>query len=423
MRNCPTFVLFFLDRQFLFYLYSPHQKTGCRNSEEGEMKERISSCVKNLGLSVIREMGLRAAKYENVIGLEIGEPDFDTPATICKAAAEEALSGRTHYTPSQGDPELIDELSHYVKRHQGIDLKPAQIIITHGGQGALVAALRTLLDEGDQVIMPEPYFPSYLAHVTYMGGEVVRIPTRFEDGFILRPEAIERAITPRSKVLLLNSPNNPTGAVIPGATLDEIARLAVDHNLLVVSDEVYDRFFNDTATTEIYTRPGMAERTVVVNSFSKSFAMTGWRVGYTYGPPWIMEEAVKAVSYYTVCASSVGQRAAVIALRTKPDEFVAMAEEYKKRSEFVYKRLSEMAGIRVNQPRGAFYVFPDISEVASDGKQFALELLDKERVVVVPGSAFGSSGESCVRLACTVDMDRLGEALDKIERFTRDMKR
>lgn len=387
------------------------------------MKERISSCVKSLGLSVIREMGLRAAKYESVIGLEIGEPDFDTPKVICQAAAEEALSGRTHYTPSQGDPELIDELRHYVKRHQGIDLEPAQMIITHGGQGALVAVLRTLLNEGDQVLLPEPYFPSYLAHVTYMGGEVVQIPTRFEDGFILRPEPIERAITPRSKVLLINSPNNPTGAVIPGEFLDQIARMAVEHNLLVISDEVYDRLVFYEPHESIYSRPGMAERTVVVNSFSKSFAMTGWRVGYTYGPLWIMEEAVKAVSYYTVCASSVGQRAAIIALKTKPDVFVAMAEEYRKRSEFVYQRLSKMAGIRVHRPRGAFYVFPNISEVTSDGKQFALELLDTERVVVVPGSAFGQSGENCVRLACTVGMDKLAEAMDKIERFTSDLKR
>lgn len=381
------------------------------------MKEKISECVKGLGLSAIREMALRAAQYERVIGLEIGEPDFHTPVDICKVAAENALAGKTHYTPSQGDPELIEEIRLYIKKQQDIDLEPAQIIITHGGQGAMVAALRTLVNEGEQVLVPEPYFPSYIAHVMYMGGEVVYIPTSFEDGFVLRPEAIEQAITPRTKVLLLNSPNNPTGAIIPSEVMDEIARLSIKHDLVVVSDEVYDRMIYVGHHESIYTRPGMAERTVVINSFSKFFAMTGWRIGYTYGPSWIMEETVKAVSYYTICANSVGQRAAIAALKADPSVFEDMVSEYKKRSEFVYQRLLKMPGIEVHKPRGTFYIFPSIAEASSDGRQFALDLLDSEQVVVVPGSAFGQSGEECIRIACTVGVDTLEEAMDKMEHF------
>ena len=381
------------------------------------MKEKISECVKGIGLSAIREMALRAAQYERVIGLEIGEPDFDTPLDICKFAAENALAGKTHYTPSQGDPELIEEIRLHIKKLQDIDLEPAQIIITHGGQGGMVASLRTLVNEGEKVLVPEPYFPSYLAHIMYMGGEVVYLPTSFEDGFVLKPEAIEQAITPRTKVLLLNSPNNPTGAIIPSEVMDEIANFCIKHDLVVISDEVYDRMIYEGHHESIYTRPGMAERTVVINSFSKFFAMTGWRIGYMYGPSWIMEEAVKAVSYYTICANSVGQRAAIAALKADPSVFEDMVAEYKKRSEFVYQRLLEMPGIEVYKPRGTFYIFPSIAEVASDGRQFALDLLDCEQVVVVPGSAFGPSGEKCFRIACTVGMDMLKEAMDKLEHF------
>ena len=386
------------------------------------MKDKIAACVKNLGLSVIREMGLRAAKYEEKIGLEIGEPDFDTPESICQAAAEAALGGRTHYTSSQGDPELIEAVRRYVKEQQGIDLEQGQVVITHGGQGGLVAALRTLVDNGDQVLMPEPRFPSYAAHVLYMGGEIVDVPTTFDEGFVLRPEAIERAVGPRSKVILLNSPNNPTGAIIPRETLDLIASLAVEHDLLVVSDEVYDRMIYQGGHESIYTRPGMAERTVVVNSFSKSFAMTGWRVGFSYGPQWIMEEMIKAVSYYTVCASSIGQRASLAALGADQSVFQAMTEEYGKRTELVYQRLSQIPGIEVHQPKGTFYIFPRVSQLMANGQEFAFKLLEKEQVVTVPGSAFGPSGRECIRLACTVGLEEISRAMDKIERFARGLK-
>jgi aspartate/methionine/tyrosine aminotransferase len=368
-------------------------------------------------------MGLRAAKYKGVIGLEIGEPDFNTAQSVCEFAGQAALAGRTHYTPTQGDPELIEAIRLYVRQQRQVELESAQIVITHGGQGGLVAAMRTLVDIGDQVLVPEPHFPEYVVHANYMGGEVVYIRTSFEDGFVLRPEAVEAAVTPRSKILVLNSPNNPTGAVIPGGTLDKIAQLCIKNDLLVISDEVYDRLVFDGPHESIYTRPGMSDRTVVVNSFSKGFAMTGWRIGYAYGPMWIMEELVKAASYFTVCASSVGQRAAIAALHTDPNIFKAMADEFKKRSDFVYHRLVQMPGIQVNPPGGAFYLFPRVSDLSPDGRTFALELVDKEQVVTVPGYTFGPSGEQCVRLACTVGMDKLSTAMDRIERFIHGLKR
>jgi len=383
------------------------------------MKDKIAKCVSSIQLSLIREMGLRAAAYDNVISLGIGEPDFDTPAEICQAALADALAGYTHYTPSQGDTELLEELSGFLNHSRGLEVPPSQIVITQGGMGGLSSSLRTLLEGDDELLLPEPHFPAHRANSAYVGGKIVYLPTSFEDGFVLRPETVEQALTPRSKVLLINSPNNPTGCVIPGQVLDELARLAVERDLVVISDEVYDRLVFKGRHESIYTRPGMDQRTVVINSFSKTFAMTGWRLGYAYGPAWLMKEMVKVVTNTTSCASSVSQRAALAALRADQNRFDDMAAEFKARCELAYERLKAMPGLQVNPPLGSFYIFPSIAELTADSQSFALDLLDQEQVVTVPGSAFGPSGEGCLRLACTVDQERLTEALDRIERFVR----
>lgn len=383
------------------------------------MKEKIAASVRNIASSVIREMSLRAAKYPDVLSLGIGEPDFHTPEAICNAALQDAAAGATHYTPSRGDDELVSALRAHLFRERGLELDPSRILVTHGGMGGLVAVLRALLEPGDEVIVPEPFFPSYRAQIGLVNGTTALVPTDFEDGFVLSAERVAAAITPKSKVLLINSPNNPTGSVIPGTVLDELARLAVERDLVVISDEVYDHLVYEGRHESIFTRPGMAERTVVINSFSKTFAMTGWRIGFSFGPAWLIDEMLKVAMFYTSCPSSVGQRAALAALHTDPAVFAAMEREFEARCRLAWQRLQAMPAIRVHPASGAFYLFPSVADVTANDTAFAMDLLDEEQVVVVPGSAFGPSGVGCVRISCTIDTAALSEAMDRIERFIR----
>ncbi len=381
------------------------------------MPERLSRVVRRVPPSKIREMFAAAQGYEGVISLGIGEPDFTTPEPVIQAALEDAKAGHTHYTDSRGDPELRRALAAYLAPRYG-ELEPEQVLVTMGGMGALNAFFRAVLDPGDQVIVPEPHFPAYRAMIEFAGGEMVHAATSFEQGFILQPEAVEAVLGPRSKVLLLNSPNNPTGAMIPGRVLDDLARLAREHDLLVISDEVYDRIvFGEQEHQSIYTRPGMAERTCVVGSFSKAFAMTGWRLGWIFGPPELVEGMLKVVTFYTSCASSVSQRAALAALAQPPRLFDEMTEAFRRRRDLALEMLGGMEGVRVHTPPGSFYLFPDIQALGRDPEVLARGLLEQEQVVVIPGGAFGPSGRGCIRLACTVDSARLEQALGRMQRF------
>jgi aminotransferase len=382
------------------------------------MKSKISTAVSQIPLSGIREMWQRAAQYDSYISLGIGEPDFNTPKEICNQALQDAIQGATHYTQSQGDAELLKAIQMYLHERLGEDLSTRQIVVTTGGVGGLTSFFRTVLNPGDEVLIPDPYFPPYRHHIEWVGGKAVHVQTRFENGFVSTPQALEATITPQTKVLLLNSPNNPTGAVISAETLDDIARIAVEKDLLVLSDEVYERLLFDGQTHEsIRTRPGMRERTVVVHSFSKSFAMTGWRIGYAFGPEWLIESMTKVVSSTTSCAPSVSQRAALAALRLDPEIINAMVEEFQRRRDHAYEVLHKLPGVKVHNPQGTFYIFPDISQITQDSRQFALDLLDKEQVVVVPGESFGPSGKGCVRIALTVNLKVLKEAFNRIQRF------
>jgi aminotransferase len=374
--------------------------------------------VSQIPVSGIREMWKRAAEFDNVISLGIGEPDFSTPKEICDQALRDAIGGATHYTQSQGDPELIKAIQQYLHNRLGEDFSTSQIVVTTGGIGGLSSFFRTVLDPGDEVLLPEPYFPPYRHLIEWVGAKAVHVQTSFENGFTPTPEALEAAITPSSKVLLLNSPNNPTGAVIPAETLHNIARIALERDLLVLSDEVYDRLLFDGAAHEsIRTRSGMRERTVVVHSLSKSFAMTGWRIGYAFGPEWIIESMIKVVSSCTSCAPSVSQRAAIAALRLDETIINTMVAEFRARRNQAYEALKDLSGVRVHKPAGTFYIFPDISLITNNSSQFALDLLKEEQVVVVPGETFGPSGKGCVRLALTVNRERLSMAMERIRRF------
>jgi len=382
------------------------------------MESKIATAVSQIPLSGIREMWQRAAEYESYISLGIGEPDFNTPEQISNQALQDALQGATHYTQSQGDPELLKAIQMYLHERLGEVFSTGQIVVTTGGVGGLTSFFRTVLNPGEEVLIPEPYFPPYRHHIEWVGGKAVPVQTRFENGFVPTPEALEAAITPQSKALLLNSPNNPTGAVIPGEILDNLARVVQERDLLVLSDEVYERLLFDGRIHEsIRTRPGMKERTVVVHSFSKSFAMTGWRIGYAFGPEWLITPMIKVVSSTTSCAPSVSQRAGLAALQLDAEVIDGMVEEFRVRRDQTYEALKELPDVRVHKPGGTFYIFPDISRITQDSRQFALDLLKEEQVVVIPGEAFGPAGKGCLRIAFTVNQEILKEALERIQRF------
>lgn len=382
----------------------------------------VARAVRELMPSKIREMGLRASGLEGVISLGIGEPDFPTPEDVCRRALEDALGGATHYAPSQGDPQLLRELRAYLEARYRVPLQEENLLITSGGMGALTGFFRTVLDPGDEVLVPEPHFPEYRAHIELAGGKMVHVPTCLEESYVPQAAELEKALTPRSKVLLLNSPNNPTGSVIPGHVLDQLAVVAREADLLVVCDEVYDRLVFDGCTHEsMATRPGMRERTVVIGSFSKAFAMTGWRLGYAFGPVELIKEMTKVVTYYTSCASSVSQRAGLAALRQAQGQVGAMVAEFQRRRDMVYEALLSIPGVRVCKPQGAFYIFPNLESITQDTEEFAIRLLEQERVVVVPGAPFGPSGQGCVRLAFTVGMSKLQEAMQRFVRFAKSI--
>ena len=377
----------------------------------------ISKNIESLRYSVIREMSQIAAQYDDVITLGIGEPDFDTPAPIIEKALEDARKGHTHYTHSQGDPELIKKLSVSLSKDLGKPVPPERIVITHGAMNGLANAFRTLMDPGDEIILIEPHFPDYLAHITLAHAVPRYVPSGFDKGFLPDPADIEAAVTPKTRIILINSPNNPTGTVAPQSLLEDIAAIARAHDLYVVSDEVYDRISFKGRAASIYNCPGMEDHALVINSFSKTYAMTGWRVGFAYGPQPVIDQMIKVGNYAMACAASVSQRAAIAALDT-PDEVIKeMSDTFERRVELVCSRLEAMPGVRVCRPRGSFYVFADISSITNQSRQFALDLIEEEKVVVVPGYPFGLSCEGCIRIACTINQEKLNEAMDRMERF------
>jgi aminotransferase len=386
------------------------------------MNTNLCSWVTSQRFSVIRDMVARASAYDNVISLSIGEPDFDTPAFVCEAAMKDTLKGFTHYAASNGDPDLRAALLNHIRNKTGLPYEGKHLLITTGAMHGLLAVMRTLLSEGDEVLCPAPCFSDYQGHCGLFGGKLVPVPTSFEQGFEPTLHDMEACLTPKSRVLLINSPCNPSGVVFSAHTLDMLADFARTHDLAVISDEVYDSLVFGKKAESIVTRPGMAERTVVLNSFSKAFAMTGWRVGYAYGPEWIMKEMIKVLSYSVASTNTAGQRAALYALTGPQDEFLAFREAYRRRTALAAQRLNAMPGVRCLEPSGTFYLFPQIEAAKNDSFAFALDLLDKEHIVVVPGFPFGpeSTVKGCIRIACTVDEGKLSEAMDRLERYLQE---
>ena len=379
----------------------------------------LSQRVRDVPPSGIRRFFDILATMDDVISLGVGEPDFDTPPDIVEAGVASLLRGRTHYTSNYGTIELRRALAAHLDGRYGVQYDPAtEILVTVGASEAVDLALRATCDPGDEVIVHEPSYVAYVPAIAFAGGSAVRVATRFEDDFALDPAAVEAAITPRTKALFLGYPCNPTGAVLPDAVQDELAAIAVRHDLLVYSDEIYDRLaYGSYHHRALSGLPGMRERTILIGGFSKAYAMTGWRVGYLCAPAAILEGIVKVHQYGIMSAPTIAQDAALEALLHGESDVQRMVAEYDRRRRLLVAGLNAI-GLPTFEPRGAFYAFPEVTTTTGlTSDQFTERLLLEERVAVVPGSAFGASGEGHVRMCYATAYDQLEEALRRIGRF------
>jgi aminotransferase len=358
------------------------------------------------------------ATMDDVISLGVGEPDFDTPAQVVEAGVRSLRAGRTHYTSNYGTIELRRALAAHLERRYGVSYDPArELLITVGASEAVDLALRATCDPGDEIVLHEPSYVAYPPAVTFAGGVVRFVSTRLEDDFALDPAAVEAAITPRTKALFLGYPCNPTGAVLPDDVQDELARIAVRHDLLVYSDEIYDRLAYGTYRHRAMSAlAGMRDRTILMGGFSKAYAMTGWRVGYLAAPAAILEGIVKVHQYGIMSAPTTAQDAALVALTSAEEDVERMLAEYDHRRRLLVDGLNRL-GLTTFEPRGAFYAFPLIASTGLDSDGFARGLLEEERVAVVPGNAFGPSGEGHVRACYATSFEGLEEALVRMGRF------
>ena len=388
------------------------------------LKNHIAHHVRDLPKSGIREFFDIVAQEKEVISLGVGEPDFDTPWHIREAAIYSLEHGRTHYTSNLGLPELRTSICKYVHKHFGVAYDPrTEVIITVGVSEAIDLALRAMINPGDEVLYHEPCYVSYAPSVTMAHGLAVAIPTRAEENFRLTAEALAEKITPRSKVLMLNFPCNPTGATQSRAELEKIARLCIDHDLIVLTDEIYSELTYDGAEhVSIASLPGMRDRCVFLHGFSKAFAMTGFRIGYACAPAALTDAMMKIHQYAILCANTMAQDAAIEALENGARAVEAMRREYETRRNYIVAAFNEL-GLECFKPVGAFYIFPKIAGTGLTSREFSLGLLEKKKVACVPGPAFGASGEGFVRCCYATSLDQIKTAMERIAEFLGEVKR
>lgn len=377
----------------------------------------VNQTVQAMPPSGIRRFFDLVAEMTGVVSLGVGEPDFVTPWHIREACVYSLEKGYTMYTSNWGLLELRQAVSDDLRGDFGVEYNPRdQILITVGVSEALDLVMRAVLEPGDEVIIAEPCYVSYQPCAIMAGGVPVVVPTRVEDGFKLKAAEIEKRLTPKSKVLLLCYPNNPTGAILDRETAEEIARLAQKHNLLVISDEIYGHLTYDGQHVCMAALPGMFDRTITLNGFSKAYAMTGWRLGYAAGPPEIIAAMTKIHQYTMLCAPITAQKAAVEALRNGQKHRQKMVDQYDQRRRLIVDGLNRI-GLTCREPKGAFYAFPSIASTKMASEEFCERLLKEEKVAVVPGTAFGPSGEGFIRCSYASSIDNIKEALQRMEHF------
>ncbi|MFC1771223.1 aminotransferase class I/II-fold pyridoxal phosphate-dependent enzyme [Candidatus Margulisiibacteriota bacterium] len=379
------------------------------------MRNDFSKILETIPPSGIRRFFDLVLGGKDIISLGVGEPDFSTPWAITSEAISALEKGYTSYTSNKGMEECREQVTEYLQRVFNCSYKPDDVVLTNGVSEGVDIVLRTLLNPGDEVLLPEPCYVCYDPLIRLAGGKVISIDTS-KSGFILSPEDVEKNITAKTKVLLICSPNNPTGMVIPKANLEEIARIAEKHDLWVISDEIYAELTYDEKYTSFAVLPGMKERTILMNGFSKAFAMTGWRLGYLAGPEAVISRALKIHQYSALCAPIMSQFAAIEALRNSEKHIRDMRESYNIRRNFLIKKLNEI-GLKTIMPQGAFYCFPYVKDWGFSSEEFAMKLVEESKVAVVPGSVFGKGGEGYVRCCYATSLDQLKEAVKRIELF------
>lgn len=374
----------------------------------------VSNRVKSLPVSAIRTLSEESGP-KDVVALNAGDPNFNTPTHIIEAVNKRLMEGSSHYTPSNGVQELREEIAAKLRRENAVSYTAEEVVVANGGTGALSLTYLSLLDDGDEVLVPDPGWPNYVPGIIAAGGKPVGYPAPKEKDFLPDFERLEQLITQKTKLLVVNTPNNPTGAVYSREVLERFVDIAHRHSLFLVSDEVYEKVVFDRVHTSLASLPDAFERTVTVNSFSKTYAMTGWRVGYVAAPEWIAKAAKKINSALNSCPSSVAQEGALAALRGPQEEVQRMVAEYRERRDFFVKAMTGLPGVSLRKPDGAFYAFVDFSGLAASSQGVAKELSHRAGVLGVPGIAFGSQGEGFVRFSLASSMPELEEAARRIQ--------
>ena len=381
------------------------------------MTKPLSQAVENLKPSGIRKFFDLVHEMKDAISLGVGEPDFDTPWHIRDEGIYSLERGKTFYTSNSGLKDLRSEISNYQKRTQGIEFNPlTEILVTVGGSEAIDIGLRAILNPGEEVIIPQPSYVSYKPCTILAGGVPVIIDLKEENNFKLTSEELLGAITDNTKVLILPFPNNPTGAVMERSDLEQISKICIEKDIYVMSDEIYSELTYSGKHVSIASLEGMKERTILINGFSKAYAMTGWRLGYACGPEKIIKQMTKIHQFAIMCAPTTSQYAAIEALKNGEEDVKMMREAYNQRRRFLMNAFNEM-GLKCFEPFGAFYVFPCIKEFGMTSEEFAMKFLEEEHVAVVPGSAFGASGEGYLRISYAYSIDNLKIAMERLNRF------
>lgn len=382
------------------------------------MKNPINQVVTEMKPSGIRKFFDIVSEMKDAISLGVGEPDFDTPWHICEEGIYSLERGKTHYTSNAGLAELKMEITHYMKRHYGLEYDHNKnVLVTVGGSEAIDLAMRVMLSHGDEVIIPQPSYVSYEPCVLLAGGTARIINLKEENEFKLTKEELLEAVNENTKCLILPFPNNPTGSIMTKSELEEIAKICIERDIIVVSDEIYSELtYGEEKHTSIASLPGMWERTIVINGFSKSHAMTGWRLGYACGPEILIQQMLKVHQFAIMCAPTTAQYAGVEALRNGDKDVERMRQAYDQRRRFLIKELRDM-GLDCYEAKGAFYVFPSIKSLEMTSDDFATRLLYEEKVAVVPGTAFGDCGEGFLRISYAYSIDNLKIALGRIRKF------
>lgn len=381
----------------------------------------LSQTVVNTPKSGIRKFFDLMSTMDDVVGLTVGEPDFQTPWHIREAGIESLERGKTYYTANSGLIQLRSEISSYMNRRFSVSYKPeSEIIVTVGGSEAIDIAFRSMIEAGDEVIVPTPSFVCYAPLVRMAGGVPVILETKFEDKFKINPEALKAAITPKTKLLVLAYPNNPTGAIMTREDLSEIAEVLRDTNIVVLSDEIYAEMTYTGNHCSIASLEGMWERTVIASGFSKAFAMTGWRLGYICAPAPLCEQMLKIHQYGIMSSPTTAQFAAIEALKNGEDDTRMMVDEYNRRRRYIFNGLKSI-GIEAFEPEGAFYIFPKIGDFGLSGEEFCNRLLYEYKCAIVPGNAFGNSGEGFARISYAYSIKHITQALERIEAFVKTL--